>query len=171
MAGYNKLNKRPSIRDAIIRNQVSTLLWTGRVETTYARAKAVQRVAEKIIALAVKTYGDSVKVVKEVVNEKGVKVKQEVINDGPTKLAARRKIMAQVYDLQEQRQPKEAKAAFDARTDGINHPLLEKIFNVLAPRYKSRADEKGVNGGYSRVVKLGPRRGDAAEAAIIELVD
>lgn len=171
MAGYNKLNKRPSIRDAIIRNQVSTLLWTGRVETTYARAKAVQRVADKIIALAVKTYGDSVKVVKEVVNEKGVKVKQEVVNDGPTKLAARRKIMAQVYDLQEQRQPKEAKAAFDARTDGINHPLLEKIFNVYGPRYKTRAEEKGTNGGYTRVVKLGPRRGDAAEAAIIELVD
>ena len=171
MAGYNKLNKRPSIRDAIIRNQVTTLLWTGRVETTYARAKAVQREAEKIIALAVKTYDDTVTVTKDSVDEKGVKVKKEVINDGPKKLAARRKITACVYDVQEQRQPKEAKGAFVARTEGIKHPLLEKIFNVYGPRYKARAEQKGTNGGYTRVVKTGPRRGDAAEGAIIELVD
>ncbi len=171
MAGYNKLNKRPSIRNAIIRNQVTTLLWTGRVETTYARARAVQREAEKIIALAVNTYDDTVTVTKESVNDKGVKVKKEVINDGPKKLAARRKITASVYDVQEQRQPKEAKAAFLERTEDIKHPLLEKIFNVYGPRYKARAEQKGVNGGYTRVVKTGPRRGDAAEGAIIELVD
>ena len=53
MAGYNKLNKRPDLRDAILRNQVTSLLWNGKLETTFARAKAVQRIAEKIIALAV----------------------------------------------------------------------------------------------------------------------
>ncbi len=170
MAGYNKLNKRPALRDAILRNQVTTLLWNGRLETTYARAKAVQRIAEKIIALAVRTYDDTVTVQKDTVDSKGVKSKREVINDGPKKLAARRKIMAQVYDVQEQRAPKEPKADFIARTEDIKHPLLEKIFNVYGPRYKKRAEEMGTNGGYTRVVRLGARRGDAAEAAIIELV-
>ena len=170
MAGYNKLNKRPALRDAILRNQVTTLLWNGKLETTFARAKAVQRIAEKIIALAVKTYDDTVTVQKDAVDSKGVKVKREVINDGSKKLAARRKIMAQVYDVQEQRAEKEAKADFIARTEGIKHPLMEKIFNVYGPRYKQRAEELGTNGGYTRVVRTGPRRGDAAEGAIIELV-
>ena len=170
MAGYNKLNKRPALRDAILRNQVTTLLWNGRLETTHARAKAVQRIAEKIIALAVRTYDDTVTVQKDTVDSKGVKSKREVINDGPKKLAARRKIMAQVYDVQEQRAPKEPKADFIARTEDIKHPLLEKIFNVYAPKYAQRAKEAGVGGGYTRVIKLGSRRGDAAEMAVVELV-
>ena len=170
MAGFNKLNKRPALRDAILCNQVTTLLWTGRLETTYARAKAVQRIADKIIALAVKTYDDTVTVQKDVVDSKGVKSKREVINDGAKKLAARRAVMAQVYDVQEQRADKESKADFVARTESIKHPLIEKIFNVYGPKYKKRAEELGTNGGYTRVIKAGPRRGDAAEVAIIELV-
>lgn len=170
MAGYSKLGKRPSIRDAILRNQVTALLWTGKVETTLPRAKAVQRVAEKIITLAVNTYKDTVTVKKSVVDEKGVSSKKEVINDGPQKLAARRKIMAQVYDAQEQRLPKESKSDFIARTEDIKHPLLEKIFNVYAPKYAARKEETGQGGGYTRIIKCGPRRGDAAERAIIELV-
>ncbi len=170
MAGYNKLGKRASIRDAIICRQVTDLLWYGKVETTYARAKAVQRVAEKIITLAVNTYQDTVTVTKTVTDDKGVKSKKEVINDGPKKLNARRKIMAQVYDIQEQRAEKESKSAFIARTEGIYHPLLEKIFNVYGPRYANRKEETGQGGGYTRVVKVGSRRGDAAEVAIIQLV-
>ena len=170
MAGYNKLGKRPSIRDAIICNQVTALLWNGKVETTLARAKAVQRVAEKIITLAVNTYQDTVTVKKTVVDEKGVKSKKEVINDGPKKLAARRAIMAQVYDVQEQRLPKEPKSEFVARTQDIKHPLLEKIFNVYAPKYGARAEELGQMGGYTRIIKLGKRRGDAAMLVKLELV-
>lgn len=170
MAGYNKLGKEGSLRDAIIRRQVTDLLWYGKVETTFARAKAVQRVAEKIITLAVNTYQDTVKVTKTVTSEKGVKSKKEVINDGPTKLNARRKIMAQVYDIQEQRMPKESKTAFIGRTEDIFHPLLEKIFNIYGPRYAKRKEDTGQGGGYTRVLKVGPRRGDGAEAAIIQLV-
>ena len=170
MAGYNKLGKRASIRDSIICRQVTDLLWYGKVETTYARAKAIQRVAEKIITLAVNTHQDVIKVTKTVTDEKGVQTKKEVVNDGPSKLNARRKIMAQIYDIQEKRMPKESKTAFDARTKDIFHPLVEKIFNVYGPRYAARKEELGQGGGYTRVLKIGPRRGDAAEMAIIQLV-
>ena len=72
--------------------------------------------------------------------------------------------------LQEQRADKESKASFVARTEGIAHPLVEKIFNEYAPKYASRKQELGVGGGYTRIVKLGTRNGDNAEMAIIELV-
>ncbi|MBO5102981.1 MAG: 50S ribosomal protein L17 [Clostridia bacterium] len=169
MAGYKKLSKRPSIRDALIRNQVTALLWNGKVETTLARAKAVQRVAEKIITLAMNTYKDTVTVEKDVVVD-GVTSKKQVINDGPKKLAARRSIMAQVYDVQEVRAEKESKADFVERTKDIKHPIMEKIFNVIAPKYDLRREELGQGGGYTRIVKCGPRRGDGAERVILTLV-
>ncbi len=169
MAGLKKLSKRPSIRDALIRNQVTTLLWNGQVETTLARAKAIQRVAEKIITLAINTYKDTVTVEKNVIVD-GVTTKKQVINDGPKKLAARRRIMAQTYDIQEVRAKKESKSDFVERTKDIKHPLMEKIFNVIAPKYDLRKEELGQGGGYSRIVKCGPRRGDGAEKVIISLV-
>ncbi len=170
MAGYQKLSKRPSIRDGLIRNQVTTLLWTGKVETTLARAKAISRVAEKLLTKAINTYTDTVKVEKDVVVD-GVTTKKQVMNDGPKKLAVRREIMANVYDIQEQRAPKDSKSDFIARTQDIKHPLIEKIFNVYAPKYAQRKEELGQGGGYTRIVKCGPRRGDAAERVIITLVD
>ena len=169
MAGLKKLSKRPSIRDALIRNQVTTLLWNGQVETTLARAKAIQRVAEKIITLAINTYKDTVTVEKNVIVD-GVTTKKQVINDGPKKLAARRRIMAQSYDIQEVRAKKESKSDFVERTKDIKHPLMEKIFNVIAPKYDLRKEELGQGGGYTRIVKCGPRRGDGAEKVIISLV-
>ena len=169
MAGLKKLSKRPSIRDALIRNQVTTLLWNGQVETTLARAKAIQRVAEKIITLAINTYKDTVTVEKNVIVD-GVTTKKQVINDGPKKLAARRSIMAQTYDIQEVRAKKESKSDFVERTKDIKHPLMEKIFNVIAPKYDLRKEELGQGGGYTRIVKCGPRRGDGAEKVIISLV-
>ena len=165
-----KLNRPTDERIAILRNQASNLLWNGRIETTLAKAKDLRSYVEKILTLAINTYEDTVKVTKETVNDKGAKVKREVINDGPKKLAARRAIMSFVYDVQEQREPKESLASFRARTMGINHPLIEKIFNVYAPKYAERAKELGTGGGYTRIIKLGERRGDAAEKVIIELV-
>lgn len=164
--------ERPSKEaKALIRNQVSMLLWNGNVETSLVKATAVKSRAEKILTLAINSYKDVVKTTKKQIDAKGKEVEVEVLNDGPKKLAARRKIMGYVYDLQEQRKDGEKKDSFVARTEDIKHPLVEKIFNVYAPRYAERAERLGQKGGYTRVYKLGMRRGDAAEMARIELVN
>ncbi|MCL2228703.1 MAG: 50S ribosomal protein L17 [Firmicutes bacterium] len=165
-----KLGKRTDQRLQQIRNQATQLIWNGRIETTLAYAKATQRYAEKIITLAIKGYADTVKVEKDVINSKGVKTKKTVVQDGPKKLAARRKIMSLVYDLFEVRSKDESKRSFEKRTKNINHPVVEKLFNELGPRYAKRAKELKQGGGYTRVLKLGARRGDDAEVAIVELV-
>ena len=165
-----KLGRPSKEKKSMLRGLVSDLLWFGKVETTLAKAKAVRSKAEKILTLAINSYEDITKVQKEIKDEKGVKVKKTVSNDGPKKLQARRVIMAYVMDRQEQRKPKESLEAFEARTQGINHPLLEKIFNLYAPKYAARNKENGQGGGYTRIVKLGQRRGDSAEMAIVELI-
>lgn len=170
MALQRKLSLPTDQRLALVKNQVSELLWNGKIETTYARAKEVQKQVEKIITLAINTYTDTVKKIETRRNDKGQEIKVELVNDGPKKLAARRRIMGYVSDLQEQRKPKETKASFTARTENIRHPLIEKIFNEYAPKYDQRAKEKGTKGGYTRVLKLGARRGDSAELAVIELL-
>ena len=164
------LNKPSDERMALIRSQATSLLWNGKIETTYARAKNVRSFAEKIITLAVNTYTDSVKVVKTSVDAKGNKVNREVINDGPKKLAARRAIMSKLYTVKEQRADKESKTDFVNRTKDIKHPLIEKLFNEIAPKYAQRKETLGTGGGYTRIIKLGTRNGDCAEMAIIELV-
>ena len=165
----SKLGRPSKERLAVLRNQVSYLLWYGRIETTVAKAKAVASKAEKILTLAINTYQDNV-TVKKTVTVDGKKVEKEVVNDGVKKLNARRKMMAFLYDLEEQRNEKEKLADFKARTDGVNHALIEKIFNVYAPKYAERAKDVGNFGGYTRVVKTTARRGDAAELAIVELI-
>ena len=152
------------------RNQISYLLWNGHLETTFGRAKDVARGAEKILTIAINAYEDVIKGEKEVTNTKGVKEKKLVLTDGPNKLAARRRIIGMVYDMQEVKTKEETKRAFTKRTKDINHPLIEKIFNEYAPRYAKRAKEVGQGGGYTRVMRLGARRGDNAEMALIELV-
>lgn len=170
MASIKKLGRPTKERMAVMRNQATALLWNGKIETTVEKAKSLRSYVEKIITLAINSYEDTVKVVKEIVDDKGNKVKVEVINDGPKKLAARRAIMNKVYDVHEQKNKGEKKAEFLKRTEGIKHPLIEKIFNVYARDYDKRAKELGTKGGYTRIVKLGKRRGDNADMAIIELV-
>ncbi|MDD3231810.1 MAG: 50S ribosomal protein L17 [Clostridia bacterium] len=166
----SKLGLPTKERIALIRNQVSHLFWYGKIETTKARAKSVQSKAEKLLTLAINSYDDTVTVTKMIKGAGDVKSDREVINDGPKKLAARRAIMSYLYDLQEQRKEKESKALFKSRTEGINHPLIEKIFNVYAPKYAERIKEIGIGGGYTRIINLDKRRGDNAERVIIELI-
>ena len=170
MAIQRKLSKPTDQRDALLRNQVTELLWKGKIETTYARAKEVAKIADKMLTLAINSYTDTYKKVETRKNDKGQDIKVEIVNDGPNKLSARRALMATLYDVQELRQEKEPKANFKARTEHIKHPLIEKIFNEYAPKYDQRAKELGNAGGYTRVLKMGFRRGDAAEVALIELV-
>lgn len=165
-----KLSLPTDQRDALLRNQVTALLWNGKITTTYARAKEVQRIADGIIQLAIDTVLDVKKEVKQGVDKKGKPIEVETILDGEKRLAARRKIMAIVYDPPEVRKADETAPAFRERTKDIKHPLIEKIFNVYAIKYSQRNRDTNSSGGYTRVLKLGARRGDGAEEALIELV-
>lgn len=157
-------------RQAMLRNQASELLWYGKITTTKARAKALQPYVEKIITKAVKVYDDNVETQTKKADKKGKEVTVKSIKDSPKKLAARRAIMAKLRDLQEVKAFSEKKSDFKKRTADIQHPLMEKLFNEIAPKYAQRAEELGQGGGYTRVYMLGSRRGDGAEEAIIELV-
>ncbi len=165
-----KLGKPSDQRVALLRNQTTALLWNGKVVTTVARAKEVRSIAEKIITIAVKEYDNSETVEKESRNEKAQIVKREVVNDKPSKLAARRAIMAYLYDVPETKKKDESKSDYKERTEDRTHPIVEKLFRDIAPKYAKRA-EAGKKGGYTRMYKLGPRRGDAAEMVVLELVD
>lgn len=165
-----KLSRPTDQRDALLRNQVTALLWNGKITTTFARAKEVSRLADNIIQLAVDSVLDVKKETKQVVDKKGKLSEQTVILDGEKRLAARRKIMAMVYDPPEVRKPGETGPAFRERVGDKRHPLIEKIFDVYAIRYAQRNRDNNSSGGYTRVLKLGARRGDGAEEALIELV-
>ena len=178
MAGYRKLGRTASQRKALLRNQVSNLLYHGKIRTTDTKAKEIRRIAESFIALAVKERDnyDTVTVtskvarkdmngsrVKEEVDGKKVtafdNVEKEIKKDKPSRLAARRKMNAFLYDVTEV--PTEASGKKKG-TKKIN--IADKLFNDIAPKYANR------NGGYTRIVKIGPRKGDAAMEVLIELV-
>ena len=165
-----KLNIPTDQRLSVLRSLATNLLWYGKIETTLEKAKEVRTYAEKLLTKAINTYEDVVKVNKTVTDAKGVKSQKEVVNDGAKKLAVRRDLMSKLYDIQEVRAEKESKTDFVKRTQDIKHPLIEKIFNVYAPKYAKRKESLGTGGGYTRIVKLGTRNGDNAEMAIIELV-
>ncbi len=165
-----KLGRTSAQRNALLRNQASELLWYGKIKTTQAKAKELQPYVEKIITKAVNTYdlNEEKDVVKT--DSKGKEVTVKVVKDSPKKLAARRAIMAKLRNLQELKGFNEKKSEYKARTKDIKYPLMEKLFNEIAPKYAQRKEELGQGGGYTRIYLLGERRGDGAEEAIIELV-
>ena len=170
MAHERKLGRTASQRKAMLRNLTTNLLWYGRIETTEAKAKEVRAIADKMITLAIREYDQTVEVEKEFYNDKKQIVKETFVNDLPEKLHARRLMMAYLYDLKEEKQADESKSEYKERTKDNKHPVVEKLFREYGPKYRARNEEKKCAGGYTRIYKLGPRRGDAAEMVIIELV-
>ncbi|MEF9973038.1 MAG: bL17 family ribosomal protein [Clostridia bacterium] len=165
-----KLGKPTDQRKALLRNQVTNLIWYGRIETTLARAKEVSAMAEKLITLAALECENNLDVAKNTNNEKGQTVVLNVVNDAPSKLNARRRIMSYLYEIPAAREAEETRAEYKARTRSVKHPVVEKLMREIGPKYKARATEKGQGGGYTRIVKKGPRRGDSAEMVVLELV-
>ena len=178
MAGYRKLGRTSSQRKAMIRSQVTALLYHGSIKTTEARAKEIRKVAEGLIALAVKekdnfeTVTVTAKVAKkdaegkrgkEVVNGKKVtvydEVQKEIKKDKPSRLHARRQMLKVLYDVTE---VPTAAAGKKKNTKSVDIPA--KLFDEVAPKYVSR------NGGYTRIVKIGQRKGDGAMEVLLELV-
>ena len=178
MAKYRKLGRTSSQRKALLRSQVTALIENGKIVTTEARAKEVRKQAEKLITLAVKekdnyeTVTVSAKVakkdaegkrVKEVVDGKKVTVyetvEKEIKKDLPSKLHARKQMDKVLYKVTEV--PADA-AGKKKNTKTVD--LTNKLFDEIAPKYADR------NGGSTRMIKKGPRRGDGAEVVILELV-
>ena len=170
MATERKLGRTASQRKAMLRNLATNLLWYGRIETTEAKAKEVRSIVDKMITLAIREYDQTVEVEKEFYNDKKQIVKQTFTNDLPSKLHARRLMMAYLYDIKETKKDDESKKDYKERTKDNKHPVVEKLFREYGPKYRARNQEKNCAGGYTRIYKLGPRRGDAAEMVIIELV-
>ena len=170
MANHRKLGRPSDQRMAMLRNQVTNLIWYGKIETTLARGKEVQSMAEHLITIAMRQCDNTVELTKKTKNDKQQIVELTVTNDSPERLAARRRVMRYLYDIPAIQNKDEDRDDFKARQKQVNHQVVEKLFREIAPKYKKRAEEKGQGGGYTRIVKMGPRRGDAAEMVILELV-
>ena len=165
-----KLGRPSDQRIALLRNQVTSLIWYGKIETTLPRAKEVSSIAEHLITIAMRECDNTIATTKESKNDKLQIVTKDVVNDAPARLAARRQVMKFLYDIPVMQGKDEDKVDYLERKKNIKHQVVEKLFREIAPTYKKRAEEKGQGGGYTRIVKKGPRRGDAAEMAILELI-
>ena len=178
MPGYRKLGRTSSQRKAMLRSLATQLLYHGKIKTTETRAKEVRRIAEKLITLAVKekdnytTLTVTAKVpqkdrdgkrIKNEVNGRKVtaynEVEKEIKKDEPSRLAARRKILSVLYPMTKTPDDKRR-----MRSESKSVDMAALMFDKWAPRYAER------NGGYTRMIKMGPRRGDAAEMVLLELV-
>jgi len=169
-SGNRKLGRTSSQRKALLRNQVTNLLYHGKIKTTETRAKEVRRIAEKLITLAVKEKDNfeevevTAKVPKKDASGKRVKevyeeVKKTIKKDKPSRLNARRKILSVLYPVTEV--PADGKKV---RKNTVKVDMCAKMFDEIAPKYTDR------KGGYTRIIKLGNRKGDGAPEVIIELV-
>ena len=165
-----KLGRPTNQRKALLRNQVTNLIWYGKIETTLDRAKEVRSIAERLITVAMRECDNTVEVTKTTNNDKGQTVEKTFVNDKPSRLAARRRVMAYLYSMPVMQGKDEEKEDFIQRKKDVKHPVVEKLFREVAPKYKARAAEKGQGGGYTLIIKKGPRRGDAAEMVIIEFI-
>ena len=165
-----KLGRPSDQRIALLRNQVTSLIWYGKIETTLPRAKEVSSIAEHLITIAMRECDNTIATTKESKNDKLQIVTKDVVNDAPARLAARRQVMKFLYDIPVMQGKDEDKVDYLERKKNIKHQVVEKLFREIAPKYKKRAEEKGQGGGYTRIVKKGPRRGDASEMAILELI-
>ena len=165
-----KLGRTSKERNALLRGLASQLLWYGKIETTVSKAKELKSYVEKLITKAINTYDDNIEYEVTKKDAKGKEVTVKNVKDGAKKLAARRAIMAKTYDLQVIKAFNEKKSEFKARTAEVQHPLMDKLFNEIAPKYAARKEELGQGGGYTRIYLLGERRGDGAEMAGVELV-
>lgn len=178
MAKYRKLGRTADQRKALLRSQVTSLLYHGKIVTTEAKAKEIRKIVEKMIATAVRESGnyDEVTIkaktarkdkdgkrIKEVVDGKKVtvydEIEKKVRKDQPSRLHARRQMKKFLYPVKEV-----PTAAAGKKRNTRKIDVVDKLFDEIAPRYTSR------NGGYTRIVKMGPRRGDGAEMCILELV-
>ena len=178
MAKYRKLGRTASQRKALLRGQVTALLSNGKIVTTEAKAKEIRKITEGLIALAVKEKDNFEEVtvkakvarkdkdgkrVKEVVDGKKQTVYDEVDKkikkDAPSRLHARRQMLKVLYSVKD---VPTKNAGRKKNTKTVD--LTEKLFNEIAPKYADR------QGGYTRIVKIGQRKGDAAMEVLIELV-
>ena len=178
MAKYRKLSRTSSQRKALIRGQVTALIANGKIVTTEAKAKEIRKVAEGLIAAAVreKDNFDEVTVtakvarkdadgkrVKEVVDGKKVtvydEVEKKIKKDQPSRLHARREMLKVLYTVTEV-----PTAAAGKKKNTKEVDLTTKLFDEIAPKYADR------NGGYTRIVKIGQRKGDGALEVLLELV-
>jgi len=175
MAKYRKLGRTSSQRKALLRNQVTALLNNGKIVTTEAKAKEVRKIAEGIIALAIREKDnfetvtvdakvpekdkDGKRVKDENGNTKYVVVKKEIKKDLPSRLHARRQMLKVLYPVKDV--PAE-NAGRKKNTKDVD--LVAKLFDEIAPKYVDR------KGGYTRIVKIGLRKGDAAMEVLLELV-
>ena len=178
MAMYRKLGKKTKLRKALLRNQVTALIYHGKITTTEARAKEIRKIVEPMITMAVKerdnfeTVTVNAKVarkdkdgkrVKEVVDGKKVTVfdtvDKKVKKDSPARLHARRQLMRFLYPVVEV--PADGKAR---KKNSKNVDLVDKLFSEYGNKYANR------NGGYTRIIKIGQRRGDGAMEVVLEFV-
>ena len=171
MGQYRKLGRPTDQRIALLRGQVTELLNNGKIITTDTRAKEVRSIAEKLITLAVRECENTVEVTKSTQNEMKQTVEITVKNDMPSRLHARRQVMEILYKVPLAREEDETKKEYAARSNQNKNPVVSKLFDEIGPTYKKRAEEKGQMGGYTRIIKMGPRRGDSAQMVILELVD